>query len=90
MRTSIARTKSNSPRSKSLCHEDRALEELPGTASIAFDPIASTQSIDLTTALLLTSGENPQVGFAQARIEESLAQLERAEVLWLPSIRGGV
>lgn len=54
------------------------------------DSLAATQSIDLTTALLLTSGENPQVAFAQARIEESLAQFERAQVLWLPSIRGGV
>lgn len=72
---------------------DETPEELPGTASIAasaIDPVAATQSIDLTTALLLTSGENPQVAFAQARIEESLAQLERAEALWLPSIRGGV
>lgn len=71
----------------------QTVDELPRPAAIApdaSDPVAATQSIDLTTALLLTSGENPQVAFAQARIEESLAQLERAEVLWLPSIRGGV
>ncbi|WP_010587826.1 TolC family protein [Schlesneria paludicola] len=48
-----------------------------------------TQSIDLTTALLLTSGGNPQVGFAHARIEEARAQVQKAEVLWLPSIRMG-
>ena len=48
-----------------------------------------SQAIDLTTALLLTTGNNPQVGFAHARIEESLAQLQRAEILWLPSIRAG-
>jgi outer membrane protein TolC len=72
--------------------EEPDLEELPGTATMDSDAdeSAATQSIDLTTALLLTSGENPQVAFAQARIEESLAQLERAKVLWLPSIRGGV
>jgi hypothetical protein len=39
--------------------------------------------------LMLTSGRNPQVAFAQARIEESRAQLDRAESLWLPSLRAG-
>lgn len=47
------------------------------------------QPIDLATALLLTAGRSPQVAFAQARIEESRAQLELAEVLWLPSLRAG-
>lgn len=64
-------------------------DERPVLADSA-DPMSPTQSIDLMTALWLTSGVNPQVAFAQARIEESLAQLERAETLWLPSIRGGV
>lgn len=61
------------------------------------DPIDSThgespveQPIDLTTALLLTTGQNPQVAFAKARIEESLAQLDRANALKLPTIRAGV
>jgi len=49
----------------------------------------TSQSIDLPTALMLTSGRNPQVAFAQARIEESRAQLDRAESLWLPSLRAG-
>ena len=48
------------------------------------------QPIDLTTALLLTTGQNPQVAFAKARIEESLAQLDRANALKLPTIRAGV
>jgi outer membrane protein TolC len=39
---------------------------------------------------MLTSGRSPQVAFAQARIEESRAQLDRAESLWLPSLRAGV
>lgn len=54
-------------------------------------PAESTesQSIDLSTALMLTSGRSPQVAFAQARIEESQAQLNRAEALWLPSLRAG-
>ncbi len=51
---------------------------------------ADTQTIDLTTALMLTTGKNPQIAFAQARIEESLAQIDRANALKLPSIRAGM
>lgn len=51
---------------------------------------ADTQSIDLTTALMLTTGRNPQIAFARARIEESLAQIDRANALKLPSIRAGM
>ena len=50
----------------------------------------NTQRIDLTTALMLTTGKNPQIAFARARIEESLAQMDRAKALKLPSIRAGV
>ncbi len=48
------------------------------------------QSIDLTTALMMTTGQNPQVAFALARIEEALAQVDRANALKLPSLRAGV
>ena len=48
-----------------------------------------TQPIDLTTALMLTNN-GPQVAFARSRIEESFAQLDRAEALWLPSLRAGI
>ncbi len=54
------------------------------------DGVGQLQLIDLTTALLLTSGQNPQVAFAHARIQESLAGLDRAHVMKLPSIRAGV
>jgi len=47
------------------------------------------QPIDLSTALMLTSGRSPEVSWAQARIEESRAQMNRAEMLWLPSLRAG-
>ncbi len=59
------------------------------TIPIAQSGLSEAQSIDLPTALMLTSGRNPQVAFAQARIEESRAQLDRAETLWLPSLRAG-
>lgn len=51
---------------------------------------SSQQSIDLTTALMMTTGQNPQVAFARARIEEALAQVDRANALKLPSLRAGV
>jgi len=51
---------------------------------------SDTQSIDLTTALMLTTGKNPQIAFARARIEESLAQVDLANALKLPSIRAGL
>lgn len=56
----------------------------------AYPVSVDTQSIDLTTALMLTTGKNPQIAFAQARIEESLAQIDRANALKLPSIRAGM
>lgn len=46
--------------------------------------------IDLATALQVTAGQNPQVGYAQQRIQEAYAQHRSAEVLWVPSIRAGV
>jgi outer membrane protein TolC len=46
--------------------------------------------IDLETVLQLTSGQNPQVAFARERIHEAFAQFDRAQVLWLPSLRAGV
>ena len=52
-------------------------------------PENAAQTIDLSTALMLTAGRSPQVAFANARIEESRAQLDRAESLWLPSLRAG-
>lgn len=53
-------------------------------------PPDGTYPLDLTTSLLLTTGQNSQVAFAQARIAESQAQADRAAALWLPSLRAGV
>jgi outer membrane protein TolC len=46
--------------------------------------------IHLSYALQVTAGQNPQVAFAQHRIQQAYAQLEAAEVLWMPSLRAGV
>lgn len=50
---------------------------------------SGTYSINFSTALALVSGQNPRVGFAQARISEAFARVDAAEALWLPSIRAG-
>ncbi len=59
--------------------------------SIAGDSATPVEGlpIDLGTALQLTAGQNPQVAFAQQRVQEAFARLDAAEVLWLPSIRAG-
>jgi outer membrane protein TolC len=48
------------------------------------------QKLDMSTALQLVAGQNPQVAFAHQRIAEAAARLEMAEAMWLPSIRVGV
>jgi outer membrane protein TolC len=64
--------------------------EISGTNADPSDLAPSeTQSIDLTTALLLTGGRSPDILFASARVAESRARLERADALWLPSLRAG-
>ncbi len=55
----------------------------------AAEPIAASCRIDMSTALALVAGQNPQVGFARWRIREAYANLQAARVLWLPSIQGG-
>jgi outer membrane protein TolC len=47
-------------------------------------------SIDFATALAIAVGENPQVAFARQRVNEAFAQLQAAEVLWVPSLRAGM
>jgi outer membrane protein TolC len=48
------------------------------------------QKLDLSTALQLVAGQNPQVAFAHQRIAEASARLDAAEALWLPTIRAGI
>jgi outer membrane protein TolC len=53
-------------------------------------PSSDVMAIDLPTALALATGENPQVAFARQRVTEAFAQMRAAEVLWVPSLRGGM
>ncbi len=61
-------------------------EELPGLAPEASDDACR---LDMSTALALVAGQNPQVGYARWRIREAYANLEQAHTLWLPSIQAG-
>jgi outer membrane protein TolC len=45
--------------------------------------------IDLATALQLADARNPQVAFTREQVRQAFAKIERADVLWLPSIRAG-
>jgi outer membrane protein TolC len=51
--------------------------------------IAEGMPLDISSALLMAAGRNPQVAFAQERIREAYARHQRAEVLWLPSLQVG-
>jgi outer membrane protein TolC len=49
----------------------------------------ATVPINLPTALAMIGGQHPVVGFARWRVQEAYAQLDRARVMWLPSIQSG-
>ena len=46
--------------------------------------------LTLDQVLALADGQNPNVALARERIHEAYARLDRAEVLWLPSLRAGL
>lgn len=60
------------------------------TSSAALPDSRQPHLIDLPLVMQLVDGQNPQVLYARERIQEALAKLDRAEVLWLPSLRAGV
>lgn len=95
-RVRLASLGADAERDEAWADDSSAGENSAGLAAdLAAGPAsdASTQNshpIDLATALALTNGQNPQVAFARERINEAFAQLDRAQVLWLPSLRAGV
>ncbi len=65
-------------------------EVLPTPIPAAGQPQAEPFLVDLPTVLRLADADNLQVGIARWQINQALARQERAEALWLPSIRGGL
>ncbi len=47
-------------------------------------------ALSLGNVLYLVDAQNPNVAFARERINEAYARVDRAEALWLPSIRAGL
>ena len=86
---SAEQTSSNPLQAEAVdAHEDARVEH---TAFAEDAPAATTpHTVDYATVLELVSGENPQVAFAQERINEAFARSEQAAALWLPSLRAGV
>ncbi|MFP6618579.1 MAG: TolC family protein [Pirellulaceae bacterium] len=62
----------------------------PAVKAASVQAEVTTIDLDLTGALSLATGQNPQIEFAAARYRESYARLEAAYALWLPSLRAGV
>ncbi|MBI1900217.1 MAG: TolC family protein [Planctomycetia bacterium] len=64
-------------------------EEMPAAHDDTKEAFAQRVPIDLATALALAAGRNPRVQYAAERMQEAMARLDGAEILWLPSIHGG-
>ena len=66
----------------------------PGATSLPEVTTIATRTdsypLDLGGVLGLADGRNPQVILARERINEAYAQVDRADILWLPSLRAGV
>lgn len=79
--------------------EDDAAQPMSNSSSPPKSPADLTDSesaawqqpllLDLQSALQMVGGQHPAVGFAQWRVQEAYAVLERAETLWLPSLQAG-
>jgi outer membrane protein TolC len=74
-----------------LTQPPEVLPAIPPTDAAESIPRATASlPIDLSTALQITAGQNPEVAYARQRIQEAFNQLKAAEVLWVPSLRTGV
>ena len=66
---------------------DQPLADGAVPPSTAIEP--TSVPINLPTALAMIGGQHPVVGFARWRVQEAYANLDRAKVMWLPSIQSG-
>jgi outer membrane protein TolC len=65
-----------------------AAEEL--AVAEATSPTSGTYPIDLPTTLRLAGANNLQIAFAAEQVQAALAREDRADVLWVPSLRAGL
>lgn len=91
----------SSPRSAARsqsAHNDLAFRETDGTDVPSEDTFphqnettaAPEYTLSLGAILQLTDSRNPNIALARERINESYARVERAQALWLPSLRAGL
>lgn len=59
------------------------------TAEAAAPAVPEAMLIDLATSLRLVDEQSPAVGFARARVDEAVARVLHADVLWLPNLTLG-
>ena len=56
----------------------------------ATEQLPTPYPLNLGDILHLADAQNPNIAFARERINEAYARVDRAETLWLPSLRGGL
>ncbi|MEX1230474.1 MAG: TolC family protein [Planctomycetaceae bacterium] len=79
----------SSPPLTKLVSAEGEVEE--GAADLsATDPSTDSLPIDLPTVLKLAGANNLQIAFAAERVQQTLAQSDAADVLWIPSLRAGL
>ena len=95
----IAQVSGNDEQSwHSTATSDEQLSEVRPAASEQHSPSldppspepANGSTMSLANVLYLADAQNPNVAVARARITEAYARVDRAEALWLPSIRAGL
>jgi len=65
-------------------------EEVPVPVPPATVIDTGTYTLNLGNVLHLADSQNPNVAVARERINEAYARVERAETLWIPSLRAGL
>lgn len=60
--------------------------QLPPPTRMYSQAQTATYPIDLATALRLADAENPTANVARARVQEAVANYDRARVLWIPNL----
>ena len=70
--------------------EPADVETLEPAAADASPLPTPAYTVNLQQVLSLADTQNPNVAFARERINEAYARVDRADTLWLPSLRAGL
>ena len=65
-------------------------EETASSEDAATEDDEPTATLSLNYILQLAESQNPNIALAQERIQEAYARVDRADALWLPSLRAGM